>query len=143
MKARLVVVAALGVLLVSFGLAPGEETDPCMSAWQGQRLSDNLYNLDLMVKMLEHLKGCEDARLKHLMEANLQWAAANAREAVDHGARLASPHGAVNFLKPVQEAIVYASQHKLEAPPSVPGQKSDAELAQNLEVIDTWLQRNQ
>ena len=70
-----------------------------------------------MVAFLAHLKGCEDLKLKRLMEVNLQWAAENAREAIEHGGRLTSPEAAANFLKSVREAILYNSRHLIDAPP--------------------------
>jgi hypothetical protein len=127
MQSRLVSSVALFLLLAAPGSAPAEEKDPCVKEWQGQRLVDNLYNVDLMAKLLAHLKGCEDPKLKRLLEINLQWAAAGAREAIDKGAGLASPYVAVNFIRPVRDAMLYASEHQLEKVPSAPGQEVQPE----------------
>ena len=140
MRSRLVLCAVVW-LLVFPAIAPAEDADPCLSAWQGQRLDDNLYNIDLMVAFLAHLKGCEDLKLKRLMEVNLQWAAENAREAIEHGGRLASPEAAANFLKSVREAILYNSRHLIDAPPPPAGKKpEEADLGRNLDVVEAWLQ---
>ena len=143
MKARLAASVALGALLLTCGVVSAEDKEPCLPESQGMRLADSLNDVSLMVRLLQHLKGCEDPKLKRLMEMNLQWAAANAREAIDHGARFASPYFAVNMLTPVRAARLYASEHQMDAPPSPSDQAPDAGIKHNLEVVETWLLKNQ
>src|ERR1017187_9623422 len=64
----------------------GDENDPCMSQWEGMSLNDNLYVIDSSARALSLLNGCENPKLKRLLEMNLVFASSMARQAIDHKA---------------------------------------------------------
>ena len=133
--------AGLSVVLALAVAFCRQEDEPCLKEWEGQRLSDSLYNVDLMVMLLGRLKGSEDPKLKTLMEMNLQWAARNAVEAIGHGAELASPYAAVNWLPGVRKAQKYAAAHQMEVASVAEGEPTPAPFAQDLATIEAWLEK--
>ena len=135
--------AVMLVLTLSRGVVAAanrtpDPADPCQPAWQGQRLSDALYDMDLMFTMLRKLTGHEDPKLKTLIEWNLQWSADVARDAIDHGAILASPKIAGTWLGSVQRVQEYVAAHPL-APPEPP---LKGKLETNLKTIESWLEQH-
>ena len=92
-------------------------------------------------KLLGRLKGSEDPKLKKLLELNLQWAAHNAVDAVGHGAVLASPYLAVNFLHGVRDAQQYVAAHQMEVAPAPPGDATPTPVGEDLVVLGAWLEK--
>jgi hypothetical protein len=136
-------VAAVGL---SFALAlvpvlQGRQEEPCQKEWEGQRLADSLYNVDLMVKLLGRLRGSEDPKLKALLELNLQFAARDAVDAIGHGAELASPYVAVNFLHGVQKGEQYVAAHQMDVASAPPGNATPKPVGENLATLDAWLEK--
>ena len=131
----------MGVTLTLVPVLQGRQSEPCQKEWEGQRLADSLYNVDLMVKLLGRLRGSEDPKLKALLELNLQFAARDAVDAIGHGAELASPYVAVNFLHGVQEAEQYVAAHRMDVAPAPPGDAPPKPVGEDLAALGTWLEK--
>jgi len=142
MRAAILVVLLTGLIFAPLAVArAGDEDDPCISQWEGTSLSDNLYAIDFTTKALKLLGGSENPKLKRLLEMNLVFAAGTARQAIDHSAVLASPFVAVNWLHSVQAATRYAREQHLDSKPPVPREKSEADVLENLAVVESWLSK--
>jgi hypothetical protein len=114
-----------------------DEDDPCMSQWEGTSLNDNLYRLDFATKALKLLNGSENPKLRRLLEMDLVFAAATSRQATENKAVLASPYVAVNWLNSVRAAAVYATDQHLDSKPPTPRDASEANVLENLAVVET------
>ena len=138
MKARTLVLALVAVVIA---LAAALIIRNRRHEAESVALGDCVYRLDFDVRVLNHLKGCEDPRLKRLLDNDFVFAASEAKHLIDEGAEM-GPIAAINLVRSVRDALAYASANNVEEPNRPTwDDKLGTDLLTNLRLIEGWMDR--